>query len=35
MGNRLAIISKKQKEELYKNLEGKWSIELDGRKMNN
>ena len=35
MGNSLTIISSKQKEELYKNLEGKWLIELDGRKMNN
>ena len=35
MGNSLIIISSKQKEELYKNLEGKWLIELDGRKMNN
>ena len=35
MGNSLTIISKKEKEELYKNLEGKWLIELDGRKMNN
>ena len=34
MGNSLTIISKKEKEELYKNLEGKWLIELDGRKMN-
>ena len=35
MGNSLTIISSKQKEELYKDLEGKWLIELDGRKMNN
>ena len=35
MGNSLTIISSKQKEEIYKNLEGKWLIELDGRKMNN
>ena len=35
MGNSLTIISRKQKEKLYKNLEGKWLIELDGRKMNN
>jgi len=35
MGNSLTIISRKEKEELYKNLEGKWLIELDGRKMNN
>ena len=34
MGNSLTIISKKEREELYKNLEGKWLIELDGRKMN-
>ena len=34
MGNSLTMISKKEKEELYKNLEGKWLIELDGRKMN-
>ena len=35
MGNSLTIISRKEKEELYKDLEGKWLIELDGRKMNN
>jgi len=35
MGNSLTIINSKQKEKLYKNLEGKWLIELDGRKMNN
>ena len=35
MGNSLTIISSKQKEEIYKDLEGKWLIELDGRKMNN
>jgi len=35
MGNSLTIISSKQKEKLYKDLEGKWLIELDGRKMNN
>lgn len=35
MANSLTIISKKEREELYKNLEGKWLIELDGRKMNN
>ena len=34
MANSLTIISKKEREELYKNLEGKWLIELDGRKMN-
>ena len=34
MGNSLTIISRKQKEKLYKNLEGKWLIELEGRKMN-
>ena len=34
MGNSLTIISKKEKEELYKDLKGKWLIELDGRKMN-
>ena len=25
MGNSLTIISKKEKEELYKDLEGKWT----------
>ena len=35
MGNSLTIISRKEKEELYKDLEGKWLIELDGNKMNN
>ena len=35
MANSLTIISRKEREELYKNLEGKWLIELDGRKMNN
>ena len=35
MGNSLTIISKKEKEELYKNLEGKWLIELDGNKIEN
>ena len=35
MGNSLTIISRKEKEELYKDLEEKWLIELDGRKMNN
>ena len=35
MGNSLTIISSKQKEELYKNLEGKWLIELDGNKIEN
>ena len=35
MGNSLTIISKKEKEELYKDLEGKWSIELDGNKIKN
>ena len=35
MANSLTVISKKEKEELYKDLEGKWLIELDGRKMNN
>ena len=35
MGNSLTIISKKEKEELYKDLKGRWLIELDGRKMNN
>ena len=30
MGNSLTIISRKEKEELYKDLEGKWLIELDG-----
>ena len=34
MGNSLTIISRKEKEKLYKDLEGKWLIELDGRKMN-
>ena len=33
MGNSLTIISRKEKEELYKDLEGKWLIELDGRKI--
>ena len=35
MANSLTIISKKEKEELYKDLKGRWLIELDGRKMNN
>ena len=35
MGNSLTIISRKEKEELYKDLKGRWLIELDGRKMNN
>ena len=35
MGNSLTIISKKEKEELYKDLEGKWLIELDGNKIKN
>ncbi len=35
MGNSLNIISRKEKEKLYKDLEGKWLIELNGRKMNN
>ena len=35
MGNSLTIISRKEKEELYKNLEGKWLIELDGNKIEN
>lgn len=35
MANSLTIISKKEKEELYKNLEGKWLIELDGNKIEN
>ena len=35
MGNSLTIISRKEKEELYKDLEGKWLIELDGNKIKN
>ena len=35
MANSLTIISKKEKEELYKDLEGKWLIELDGNKIEN
>ena len=35
MANSLTIISKKEREELYKNLEGKWLIELDGNKIEN
>ena len=35
MGNSLTIISRKEKEELYKDLEGKWLIELDGNKIEN
>ncbi len=35
MGNSLTIISKKEREEIYKNLEGKWLIELDGNKIKN
>ena len=35
MANSLTIISKKEREELYKNLEGKWLIELDGNKIKN
>ena len=35
MGNSLTIINRKEKEELYKNLEGKWLIELDGNKIEN
>ena len=35
MGNSLTIISKKEKEELYKDLKGRWLIELDGNKIEN
>jgi len=35
MGNSLTIISRKEKEELYKDLEEKWLIELDGNKIEN
>ena len=35
MGNSLTIISRKEKEKLYKDLEGKWLIELDGKKIEN
>lgn len=35
MANSLTIISKKEKEKLYKDLEGKWLIELDGNKIEN
>ena len=35
MANSLTIISKKEKEELDKDLEGKWLIELDGNKIEN
>ena len=35
MANSLTIISKKEKEELYKDLKGKWLIELDGNKIEN
>ena len=35
MGNSLTIISRKEKEELYKDLEGKWLIELDGNIIEN
>ena len=35
MANSLTIISRKEKEKLYKNLEGKWLIELDGNKIEN
>ena len=35
MGNSLTIISSKQKEEIYKDLEEKWLIELDGNKIEN
>jgi len=35
MGNSLTIISRKQKEKLYKNLEEKWLIELDENKIKN
>lgn len=35
MGNSLTIISRKEKEKLYKDLEGKWLIELDGNKIEN
>ncbi len=35
MGNSLTIISRKEKGELYKDLEGKWLIELDGNKIEN
>ena len=35
VGNSLTIISRKEKEELYKDLEGKWLIELDGNKIKN
>jgi len=30
MGNSLTIISRKEKEKLYKDLEGKWLIEGAG-----
>ena len=35
MGNSLTIISRKEKEELYKDLKGRWLIELDGNKIEN
>ena len=35
MRNSLTIISKKEKEELYKDLKGRWLIELDGNKIEN
>ncbi len=35
MGNSLTIISSKEKEELYKDLKGRWLIELDGNKIEN
>ena len=35
MANSLTIISKKEKEELYKDLKGRWLIELDGNKIEN
>ena len=35
MANSLTIISRKEKEELYKDLKGRWLIELDGNKIEN
>ena len=35
MGNSLTIIGRKEKEELYKDLKGRWLIELDGNKIEN
>ena len=35
MGSSLTIINQEQQKKLYKNLEGKWVIELDSEKIKN